>query len=95
MVSYTQDWARVLYVGDVQFVLTKRSLPFDSDDVPEEFKKYGKVIFFIEIEFHLNDDEHYYQYWCESVAMRDEIFADICEEQLTAILYQELGYDIS
>jgi len=95
MVSYTQDWARLLYVGDVQFLLTKRSLPFDSNDVPEEFKKVGKVVFFFEIEFHLNDDEHYYHYWCQDREERDLNFSEITEEELKVLLHVELGYDIS
>ena len=94
MVSYTQDWARLLYVGDVQFVITKRSYPFDHESVPDEFKKYGKIIYCIDIEFHLNEDEYPYILWCETIEDRDDKFTQISENELQLMLLEVLGYDL-
>jgi hypothetical protein len=93
-VSYTQDWARVLYVGDVQVLLCRRSLPFDHDDVPEELKRSGKVVFFIDIEYHLNDDEYNFTAWSDSKGDRDNMFNNITSEDLQKLIEVELGYDL-
>jgi len=90
MLSYAQDWARILYVGDIQFLITKEKYPFDHELVPDEYRKYGKEVHCVDIEFRANGEEYPVLFFSKNLEERDELFSGISEEELQVILFETL-----
>lgn len=86
----SQDWARLLYVGDILFNLKKITVLAEDDEVPDKVKEIGKRVAAIEIEFRLSNNAHIYFWYYDTELERDEDFDEIDEETLISLLMKEI-----
>lgn len=93
-VSETQNWAKLIPVGDIQVLICKRSTPCDDHQVPDELRKTGRIIYLVDIEFHLNDDEHPFTMWFESKEERDNLFDYVQPSDMKTLIENELGCNL-
>jgi hypothetical protein len=83
MISYSQDWARILYVGDTLFcIVTCNVLDDDSD----------KEVPCVHIEFRWDNRPHHVFKICEDEQEQRSYFETIDETTLHGIMLEHLEY---
>lgn len=94
MVKESQNWAKLVQVGDIQVLLCKRSVPCDDPQVPDEFKKTGRIVYLLDVDFHLNEDEKGYTLWYNDKDERNQAFDLLGRDEMEKLIKTELGCDI-
>ena len=89
-VNMSQDWCRLLVVGDITILMIKVVAYAVDDDVPDEVKIIGSEIYCTEIEFRMNDNVYLRYWYYDSEQERDEDFELIDEERLTKLIMMEI-----
>ena len=82
MISYSQDWARLLYVGDTLFNIVLCTVPDEQDE-----EKRVPCVF---MEYRWNGESYYIYKICLDEAEQLDYFQNVGEEELTEIMLQNL-----